>query len=330
MKKKIILLALAVVMTASFCLSSCSARLEYKDGVYYCEKNGATYKTIDLHFYPATIGEKFAVLKGSDNMELFEIHGMPTDKWLTTENGDVFCAVDIEEPTLETMQVDKIYICLSGNNGVMALTQISKAEDVNYVMNAYLFGMSLEYPDTHEVSESYVLRLASSKYSWLYYNLSYVEFVEDICISDYPEDLSTYQYREVDESVKVTVVDELECWYRVADSTEQAKYEQLAKDAGISYFTVTKPIDGTVGTFVAHIYSGVDSVDEAVEYFKSEYDGTMADDKVAEAISNTFKTEKVTRVEYNYGRFFVYDRFSGRCVKVDSTINLYKEYKNQD
>ena len=330
MKKKIILLALAVVMTASFCLSSCSARLEYKDGVYYCERNGATYKTIDLHFYPATIGEKFAVLKGSGNTELFEIHGMPTDKWLTTENGDVFCAVDIEEPTLETMQVDKIYICMAGNNGVLALNQIDKAEDVNYIMNAYLGGASLEYPDTHEVSESYLLRLASSKYSWLYYNLSYVEFAEDVCISDYPEDLSTYQYREVDESVKTTVVDELECWYSVDNSTDQTKYEQLAKDAGISYFTVTKVVDGKTGTFVVHIYNGVDNIDGAVEYFKSEYDGTVADDKVVEAISDTFKTEKVTRVEYNYGKYFVYDRFSGRCVKVDSTINTYKNYSNQD
>ena len=56
----------------------------------------------------------------------------------------------------------------------------------------------------------------------------------------------------------------------------------------------------------------------------------MKEDEIKDALSGTEKTEKVTRVQYNYGKYFVYDRISGRCVKVDDTLHKYRNYQITD
>lgn len=330
MRKKLILLVLVMAITLSLCLSSCSARLEYKEGLYYCDKNGVVYKSVDLHFSPVTIGEKYAVLDDIMKMDLFELHGVSPEKWLTSENGDLFCSADEKVPTLNEMDVDTVFICLVGDKAVMALSQVNKKEHVDYVMDAYLNGMTLQYPDTFEISETLLLRLASKKYNWLYYNLSYVEFAQDVLVSDYPENLSSYTYRDVDDSVKISVLDEFECWYSANSKIDVDYYEGLAKDAGIQYYTVTKPSADGVSTYVVHVYQGKNTHEECFEYFREQYEGDLSDDKINEAIWKTEKTNKLTRVEYNYGKYFIYDRFTGRCVKVDDTLYKYKENKIED
>lgn len=331
MKKSLISLAVAVVMILSLCLSSCGAKLVYKDGVYYCAKNGVTYNTVDLQYSAVTMkNDRYAVLKDGNSKDLFALEGVAPEKWLVAENGDLFCAAGEKVPTLEEMKIDTIIICAAGNAGILALSQIQNADNVKKIMDAYLGDQTLTYPDTNEVSESLILRLGSSDYSWLYYNLSYVEFVNDVLISDYPENLKEYAYRVVDDSVSVEVIDELEVWYKASTKAEQDKYESLASDAGIDQFTVTKPVDGVVDTYVVHVYKSLDSEAECFEYFKANYKGNMSSEQVDEALSKLQKSEKITRVEYNYGKYFVYDRFTGRCVKVDDTLHKYRNYQITD
>ena len=331
MKKSLISLAVAVVLVLSLCLSSCGAKLKYKDGVYYCAKNGVSYKSVDIRYYSVTIGDKYATLKDMVDQDLYEMKDVSPERWLTTESGDLFCAVDEKIPTLAEMGVDTVTICAVGNEATLALAEISNKDVVNYVLDAYLDGMALTYPDTYEVSESLMLRFWAEEYAWLYYNLSYVEFVTDVLVSDYPADLSSYTYRDVDDSVKIDVLDEFECRYEVTSSTEQKKYENMAKDAGIDYYTVTKPVgDNGSATYVVHVYSSLDSKEECISYFLKNYEGSMKEDEIKDALSGTEKTEKVTRVQYNYGKYFVYDRISGRCVKVDDTLHKYRNYQITD
>jgi hypothetical protein len=42
------------------------------------------------------------------------------------------------------------------------------------------------------------------------------------------------------------------------------------------------------------------------------------------------KAEKVNVVEYNYGKYFMYDRISGKCVKTNELIHNYKEGNAQN
>ena len=331
MKKTFISLALAVVLVLSMCLSSCGATVRYKDGVYYCAKNGVSYKSVDLRYYSVTIGEKYATLKDAIEQELYEMKDISPERWLTTKDGDLYCAVDEKIPTLSEMGVDTITICAVGSEAVLALAEVSNKDTVAYVLDAYLNGMALTYPDTYEVNESLMLRFWAEEYAWLYYNLSYVEFATDVLVSDYPSDLSSYTYRDVDDSVKIDVLDEFECRYEASSEAERKKYENMAKDAGIAYYTVTKPAgDSESVTYVVHIYNALNSKEECISYFLKNYDGDMKEDEIKDALSKTEKTEKVTRVQYNYGKYFVYDRISGRCVKVDDTLHKYRNYQISD
>ena len=330
MKNTLISLLLAATMVLSVCLSSCGAKLVYKDGAYYCAKNGVRYQSVDFRYYSVTLGEKFAVIKEMDGLELYEMKGISPDRWLTTKDGDLFCAVGEKIPTLSEMGVDTVTVCAVGNVATLALAEISNKANVSYILNSYLDGMELTYPDTYEVSETLMLRFWAEEYAWLYYNLSYVEFVTDVLVSDYPSDLSTYQYRDVDDSVTVKTLDEFECKYKVSSDADRKKYEAMARDAGIDYYTVTKPDgDGTV-SYVTHVYSSLNSLDECVEYFLKNYEGTMKESEIRDALLCTEKTEMVTRVEYNYGKYFIYDRISGKCVKVNDTIHKYRNYQITD
>jgi hypothetical protein len=175
-----------------------------------------------------------------------------------------------------------------------------------------------------------MLRFWAEEYAWLYYNLSYVEFATDVKVSDYPASLSDYTYREVDDSVIVTVLDEFECRYKVESESERKKYEGMATDAGLDFYTVTKPAGNTTETFVVFVYNALESKEACVEYFLSHYEGNMKESELREALSKSTLNEKVTRVEYNYGKYFVYDRISGRCVKVNDMLHKYRNYQLED
>ena len=330
MKKIFISLALVTVIVLSFCLSSCGAKLVYKDGAYYCAKNGVRYQSVDLRYFSVTVGEKYAVIKDMNGLELYEMKDIAPEKWLTTKDGDLFCAEGEKIPTLSEMGVDKVTICAVGNAATLALADIGNKANVDYVLDAYLDGMSLTYPDTYEVSESLMLRFWAEEYAWLYYNLSYVEFVTDVLVSDYPSDLSSYEYRDVDDSVTVKTLDEFECKYKVLSDDERKAYEYMAQDAGIEYYTVTKPEGDGTAIYVTHVYESLDSLEECIGFFLENYKGTLRETEIRDALSKVEKTEKLTRVEYNYGKYFIYDRISGRCVKVNDTIHKYRNYQISD
>jgi hypothetical protein len=56
----------------------------------------------------------------------------------------------------------------------------------------------------------------------------------------------------------------------------------------------------------------------------------MKESELREALSKSTLNEKVMRVEYNYGKYFVYDRISGRCVKVNDMLHKYRNYQLED
>lgn len=327
MKKSLISIAVAVIMVLTLCLSSCGARLVFRDDGYYCSKNGVTYKIIDLQFQPVAIGEKYATLDNIAEDELYEIYGVSPERWLTTKYGDLFCAVDEKIPTFEEINSDKILICKAGDSSIVSLVEINKESSVDYVVNEYINGNTLNYPDTYDISESLMLRFASEEYSWLYYCLSYVEFATDVYEYDYPENIDNYTYRTVGDDVEVTTVNEFECWFAADSNDDVESYEDIAKDAGIDYFTVTKPDGNDTKTFVVFVFQSKDTIEECIEYFIENYDGDMTNDEISAFFNGVEKTEKIIKVAYNYGKYFVYDRFSGRCVMVDDMLHKYRNYQ---
>ncbi len=327
MKKLIAFVLCATMLIASLTLISCNKTLEYKDGYYYCSKNGVSYQLVSFEYYPVAIGKEYATLKdGLTETKLYEIQNAAPERWLATENGELFCAAGEKIPTLDEMNPDGIMICYE-SVATISLASITDAEDVDYVLNNFKNGDQVEYPVGDDKESFLKLRISSDKYPWLYYNLSYVEFVNDVCEYDYPDNIDSYEYRNVSDDVVVTVSYEFECRYAVSSDAEEEKYIDVAERSGTRYIKLKKSNgDGTFTRYVIYIFNDVESKEECVDIVVENYkSGSMTENALREFLGTPAVAEKVNVVEYNYGKYFIYDRASGKCVKTNELIHSYTE-----
>ncbi len=333
LKKALSLLLTAVMLLSLLSLASCGTKLVYRDGAFYCSKNKVTYKEVNYQYLPVSISkEVYAELnENGTKTDLFTLENVPPEKWLTTKDGRLFCAEDVKVPTLSEMEIDSVLICNEGSNITVSLAEIKSEESVNIVLGNIINGSELEYPVVGEADEILVLRMASKKYPWLYYSVSYVEFVEDVRVVDHVEDMNTYIYREVDESVEVTTVFEYECWYIADDDEELELLIDVAKNAEIEYGTVTKP-DGNDGTleYVGLYFKECNTFEECVETLIDNYNGTLSANQLHTLLDYPDIEEKINVVEYNYGKYLIYDRAMGKCVKADVLLHEYKDHIRND
>ena len=326
MKKTLAIFLLVAVLISSLSFVSCGKTLKYKDGYYYCSQNGISYQMVSFEYVPVAIGEEYATLTdGLIDNKLYEIKGVSPEKWLATADGNLFCAVGEYVPTLDEMDISSILICYE-QEAVIALSTIKDEAEVAEVLDIFKNGDSVEYPIGNETSEFLKLRLASEKYPWLYYNLTYVEYIQDIREFDYPEDLSTYEYRDVSEDVTIKTYDEYECWYAVGSASEEEKYLNAVKNAGIRCGTLTKPDgNGSVVNYVILVFDEERSVEDCIEKMVENYSGSLSDGELLEMFGTPTSTKKINIVEYNYGKYFIYDRVSGKCVKAGEIVHKYKD-----
>ena len=121
------------------------------------------------------------------------------------------------------------------------------------------------------------LKMSSSKYPWLYYSLSYVEFELDVCIKDYPESMDDYIYRDTNENVKVTTTSEFECWYKIDDASEREKFKAIAQATDTASGSATKPgDDGEKVEYFGLFFTEGDDIEECIETLISKYIGDLS------------------------------------------------------
>lgn len=326
--KKIIALILCVASVLStLTFVSCGKSLEYKDGYYYCAQNGVSYQVVSFEYEPVAIGKEYATLEeGLSVIKLYEIQNADPEKWLASDDGTLFCAADENIPSLEEMSVDNILICYE-SVATVSLARITDADDVAAVLDNFANGDALEYPIGDEQEEFLKIKMSSKKYPWLYYSLAYVEFTLDVYEYDYPESLENYEYRDVSDSVQVEVRGEYECRYLVNSKSEEDKYIDIAEKAGVRYSTLKKPNgDGTFSEYVIYVFNELDSVESCVEEVIENYkSGSLTEGALRELLSTPTKGEKVNVVAYNYGKCFIYNRVTGKCVRADGLIHSYKD-----
>jgi len=332
MKKIIALIACLAIILTSLAFVSCGRSLKYEDGYYYCAQNGVTYQMVSFEYAPIAIGKEYATLRDGliDNV-LYEIQNADPEKWLSTADGNLFCSVDETIPTVDEMEIDSVLVCYE-SVAIISLATITDTDDVAAILDNFANGNTVEYPIGDEKEEFLKLRLASSKYPWLYYSLAYVEFVSDVCEYDYPADFDTYEYRDVSDDVKVTTYDEYECRYAVNSDDEEETYIDIAEKSGTRYITIKKPnVDGTFTDYVIYIFDEEKTTEECVASVIENYkNGSFTEDKLHSLLDEPTKAEKVNVVEYNYGKYFMYDRISGKCVKTGELIHNYKEGNTQN
>lgn len=326
--KKIIslVLCLAMVLTA-LTFTSCGKSLEYKDGYYYCPQNGVSYQVVSFEYEPVAIGKEYATLEeGLSVIKLYEIQNADPEKWLASDDGTLFCAADEKIPTMEEMEVDNILVCYE-SVATISLARITDADDIAAIIDNFSNGDVVEYPIGDEQEDFLKIKMSSAKYPWLYYSLAYVEFVMDVYEYDYPETLENYEYRAVDKSVGIDVYGEFECRYAVSSKSEEDKYVDIAEKSGVRYTTLKKPNgDGTFTEYVIYIFPGLESVESCVDAVVENYkSGSLTENALRELLESPTKAEKINVVRYNYGKYFIYNRVSGKCVRADGLLHTYKD-----
>ena len=327
MKKIIALILFATLFLTLFTFVSCGKSLEYKDGYYYCAQNGISYQMLSFEYEPVAIGKEYATLEeGLSVIKLYEIQGAEPEKWLASDDGTLFCASDEKIPTMDELEVDNILVCYE-SVATISIARITDPSDIEAVLDNFNDGDTVEYPIGDEQENFYKIKMSSAKYPWLYYSLAYVEFAADVCEYDYPESLEGYEYRDVASDVSVKVFGEYECRYVVASKTEEDKYIDVAEKAGVRYTTLKKPNgDGTFSDYVIYIFSELDSVESCVDVVVDNYkSGSLTENALRDMLSTPAKYEKVNVVEYNYGKYFIYNRVSGKCVRAESLLHAYAE-----
>ena len=326
MKRIFSIFLLTALLLTSLSFVSCGKKLKIKDGYYYCEQNGVTYQMVDFVYVPVAIGQEYAKFKDKDiEFKLYEIQGAEPEKWLSTADGNLFCAVGENVPTLSEMNVNGILVCYEQTN-VVALATIRKTSEINAIMSDFVNGDKVKFPDV-EIDQSLKLRFMSSEYPWLYYNLTYVEYAADVCEYDEPSDLSTYKYRDVSDEVKVSTYSKYKCWYKVTSKSEEEEYISIAEKSGVEYGRITKANgDGTISDYVIFSFNTETTVEECVQTVVDNYkNGALTEAGLKALLNNPTKAESKNIVEYNYGRYVMYDSVNGTCVRTGDIVHAYKE-----
>jgi len=143
------------------------------DGRYLDTETGIYYLVAPSNYEPVRYSAHKPYGKGGGHI-FYPISGQATDKWLTQDVYGI-CGVyyqeDIILPTLEVFKPSIIRICGDGAK-VSKITEITRSEDVSAVVETMLNGEAVDLPATSEAV--YTLRIMSSEYTWLYYNLAFV------------------------------------------------------------------------------------------------------------------------------------------------------------
>ena len=325
MKKFLALILCFSVILPVVLLTSCGRSLEHKDGYYYCPQNDVTYKMVTFDYTPVAIGKEYATIKeGLIDTVLYEIKDADPKEWLSTADGNLFCAIDEQVPTLEEMGIDNILVCYE-SVATISLATVDDPKDVEAILDILTNGDQVEYPIGDEKEEFLKLRMSSPKFPWLYYTVADVEFAIDVCEYDYPESMDDYEFRNVSKDVAVESFEEFECWYAVSSKSEEEEYVKVAEKAGIRYITLKKPEGNGVFTdYVIYIFEEERSSEECVATVVSNYkNGSKTESELKEMLGQPRKSNTINVVKYNYGRFFLYDRVSGKCVKAGDLLDSY-------
>ncbi len=150
--------------------------VETEDGRFLDKDTGLYYLAAPSNYEPVSHSTKAYGKK--DGHYFYPITGQQTRDWLTEDIYDI-CGVYYNEtislPSLVDFKANTIHVCKDGD-AVVRVVEIADQADVQAVVNTMLNGEAVTLPDV--ITTVYTLRIASSEYTWLYYNVVYVVTAE--------------------------------------------------------------------------------------------------------------------------------------------------------
>lgn len=177
-KRSIILLISALCVLAVLAVTILSSlphyvKIEAVDGKYVDTETGITYLAAPQNYEPVSYTQKaYGKLDGN---YVYPITGMNTSDWLAEDYYGILAVYYNEKltlPALEDFSPVRIQVCRDQASAVVRVADISDRDDVLHIVDALLCGEETEQADSGTVV--YTLRISSSQYTWLYYNVAYV------------------------------------------------------------------------------------------------------------------------------------------------------------
>lgn len=178
---RILSLLLACLLTAAF-LTGCGKKLtETSEGVRV--KDSTLFHHASTVYKPAEQGRRYGRLTVSEGMtlEVFAIEGLSTDKWLTTEDGDVLYADGVKLPTLLDLAPNAMQVFYQTSDHI--LRRVTSPAIVGGFAEAYENGTPVNYPNKPALRTLRVC-FESGTMPALRYELTYLEYAEDIVIGE--------------------------------------------------------------------------------------------------------------------------------------------------
>lgn len=196
MKLKIRLLSM--LLCCMMLLASCSNlnTIKFQDEEYIDKKNNITYLQAPLTYEAVKISENGVARvkqKVGEDVILYPINGIGTDKMLANDLYEIFYAEDMTLPAVWDMGITAVYICQTKEIS-MELARIDKDTDVAALIELYRNGTSCPKSkiSMEQATGHYYLKFASSTHPYLYYSLEYLTFEEDVVIYEAITDATSF------------------------------------------------------------------------------------------------------------------------------------------
>ena len=181
-------LLLAIVSVLSVC--SCSrvpSLTPNAQGGYVNEKT-------DVVYYPAPdcyeakyylVEEAVAI---NDGVQFYAVEGVEAEKWLYSPDFGILLYAEGEMlPTIDELQPTQISVKVDDGGIMKTVSDISDATKITEILDAYKNGETLEYPGK-KANYKFDLKIYSEQYSWIVYNLMFVQYAEDLTVNVKGED----------------------------------------------------------------------------------------------------------------------------------------------
>ena len=206
--KKLFLRTIPMLLCAVMLFSSCSKLPEfaYKDGAFVNEKTGISYLPAGDNYEAIALQSDKEVAriiqKGMDDIVMYPISGIDSEKMLTNELYEVFYAEGTKLPTLWEMDPEQMHICRTVTL-TYSLATVTSAAELEELIDIYRNGkgFSENEIDVGLDKERYDLKFQSSAYEGIYYCLIYWEFEDEVLVYEVIEDFDDFEITYPDAEV---------------------------------------------------------------------------------------------------------------------------------
>lgn len=182
----LLLSALAVLSVAS-CSKQTPTLSSDGQGGYKDSKTDISYRGAPDCF-EAKGYLKDKVIAENDGVSFYALDGAPSTEWLWSPDFQMLLySRELTLPTIETFGTSEIHFYVEEDLRLKTAYEEIDSKKIGEILSAYADGEEVPYDTGRTTRYVFYLKLHSDEYSFLLYNLLYVQYTEDYVVYDVDE-----------------------------------------------------------------------------------------------------------------------------------------------